>query len=385
MPFTTPCLKRHLHARRPPSGSSHSSDPQHTVSFHYGRERGLALEDLDDTQMLLISLLDGQHSFEHIVTRLQQHDPQVTAEDVNAALEDLASYGLIEDASVQPPDALTPADLERYESQLRFLSVLDKSGTQKYELQTRLKRARVTVLGLGGLGSNILMGLAAIGVGFLRGVDFDMVETGNLNRQVLYDVADVGTPKALAAARQVERFNPGVIFEPVQKNIESQQDIVDLIRGSDLVAFCADSPPSIAQWMNQAALETGIPFITGGYRGSTAEIGPFVVPYQTGCLHCFSVGYDGTDEEIPELAWINEAYWLRHPNIHFLTALAANLACGDIFKHITGLGTPATYNQLYTLDIEQFTLTPTAWGRAPACPACGQRAESAPAVEVQTV
>ncbi len=383
MPFTAPCFKRHLHARRPPSGSLQSSGSQHSVSFHYGRERGLVLEDLDDTQLLLISLLDGQHSFEQIVSRLQQHDPKVTAGDVNEALEDLAAYGLIEDASVQPPADFTPTDLERYESQLRFLSVLDRSGTQKYELQARLKRARVTVLGLGGLGSNVLMGLAAIGIGFLRGVDFDRVEMGNLNRQVLYDVADVGIPKALAAAGQLGRFNPDVIFEPVQKKIESQRDIVDLIQDTDLVAFCADLPPGITMWMNQAALETGIPFITGGYRGTAAEIGPFVIPYQTGCLECFFVGQAAMDDEIPELAWINDAYWLRHPNIHFLTALAANLACSDIFKHITGLGEPATYNHLYTLDSEQFTLTPTAWGRSEACPACGQRKEAVLSAEIQ--
>lgn len=384
MPFTTPCFKRHLHARRLPSTLSQSSDPQRAVTFHYGHERGLVLEDLDDTQLLLISLLDGQHSFEQIVSQLQQQDAQVTAEDVSEALDDLAAQGLIEDASVKPPDDLASADLERYASQLRFLSVLDKSGMQKYELQAKLKRAHVAVLGLGGLGSNVLLGLAAIGIGFLRGVDFDTVETGNLNRQVLYDVADVGRPKTLAAAEQLGRFNPDVIFEPVQQQIESQQDIVDLIQDTDLVAFCADLPPGINSWMNQASLQTGIPYITGGYRGSAAEIGPFVLPYQTGCLACFSVEYDAGNERIPELAWIDEAYWLRHPNIHFLTALAANLTCSEIFKHITGLGKPATYNQRYTLDSELFTLTPTAWERAEGCSACGQRQDAALPVEVQT-
>lgn len=227
------------------------------------------------------------------------------------------------------------------------------------------------------------MGLAAIGVGFLRGVDFDVVETGNLNRQVLYDVADVGTPKALAAAGQLGRFNPAVRFEPVQKHIQRHQDIIDLIHDTDLVAFCADLPPGISLWMNQAALETGIPFITGGYRGTAAEIGPFVRPYQTSCLGCFPVGQDAGDDEIPELAWITKAYWLRHPNIHFVTALAANLICSELFKHLTGLGKPATYNHLYTLDLKQFTLTPTVWESSEVCPFCGQRNTAALAGERQ--
>lgn len=383
MPFTMPCFKRHLHTRRPPATVLGTFDRERTVSFHYGRERGLVLEDLDEVQMRLLSLLDGQHSFQQIVGRLQQRDPHVTTEQVNEALEALAHYGLIEDAAVQPPADLTPADLARYESQLRWISVLDQSGMQKYEIQARLKRARVAVLGLGGLGSNVLLGLAAIGIGFLRGVDFDVVETSNLNRQVLYDVADLGTPKALAAAAQLERFNPEVLFEPVQRQIVQRQDIVDLIADTDLVVFCADLPSSITGWMNQAALETGTPLITGGYRGAAAEVGPFVLPYQTGCLNCYYVGHDSRDDEIPELAWINKAYWLRHPNIHFVTALAANLACSEIFKHLTGLARPATYNQLYTLDLEQFALTPTTWGRAEGCPACGQRSAAALAGESQ--
>lgn len=385
MPFTKPCFKRHLHIRRGVPDASHPYNPEHTVAFHYGRERGFLLEDVDETQMLLLSLLDGQHSFGEIVTLLQKQDPQVAGKDVNDILEDLARLGLIEDAAVQPPADFTLEYLKRYESQLRFLSALDATGIQKYELQARLKKARVAVLGLGGLGSNILLGLAAIGVGFLRGVDFDTVEMSNLNRQVLYDAADIGKTKTQAAAEQLKRFNPEVAFESVQREITGPQAIIDLIQDIDLVAFCADLPPSINVWMNQASLETGIPFVTGGYRGTSAEIGPFVIPYKTGCLGCFYLDQDPGIGEIPELAWTNEAYWLRHPNIHFLTALAANLICSDIFKHLTGLGKPATYNHRYTLDSEQFTLTPTAQERSARCLACSQRksAPSSPASELQ--
>jgi bacteriocin biosynthesis cyclodehydratase domain-containing protein len=384
MPFTTPAFKRHLYARRPSSGSSPASDPHRAIAFHSGRERGLVLENLDDTQLLLISLLDGQHSFEQIVSHVQQHDSQVTADDINEVLEDMAHYGLIEDTAVELPADLTPEDLERYTSQLRFLSVLDKSGTQKYELQARLKRARVAVLGLGGLGSNVLIGLAAIGVGFLRGVDFDVVETGNLNRQVLYDMDDVGKPKALAAAEQLRRFNSTVHFEPVQKEIEGPSDISELIKDCDLVALCADHPPSISAWMNHAALETSIPFIMGGYHGAAAEVGPFVLPYQTACLNCYLVGIEAVDDEIPELAWIDRA-WLRHPNVHFVTALAAHLICSEIFKRLTGLGEPATYNHFASLDLEEFTLTTTAFERSKHCTSCGSEKPVTLSIEAQPI
>lgn len=373
MPFARPCFKRFYHARRALPDPARRYDAERTVGFHYGRECGVLLEDVDELQLLLLSLLDGRHSYPEIVALLQARDSTVTVEEVNEALDELIRFGLLEDASIQPPADFLPAYLKRYESQLRFLSLLDQAGTQKYALQARLKGARVAVLGLGGLGCNVLQGLAAMGIGFLRGVDFDRVERGNLNRQVLYDVADIGRPKVLAAAEQLARFNPDVQFEPVQREITGPQAIMDLVQGVDLVAFCADQPPEIALWMNQASLATGLPFIVGGYHGVTAEVGPLVHPFQTGCLACSDVGIvEHAKSDIAELAWMGEESWIRHPTIHFVTALTANLLCSDLCKYIIGVGQPATWNHRYALDIEQFTLTATALERSPTCKACGQ-------------
>lgn len=371
MPLSKPCFKRHLHAQRGVPDLAGLSHPEQSVCFHYGREFGVVLEEVDETQMRLFSLLNGQHTFDEIVTLLQQVNAAISAEEVSETLDELTRLGLLEDASLEPPGDFSSAYIERYESQLRTFSALDYTGTQKYALQARLNASRVAVLGLGGTGCNVLQGLAAIGVGFLRGVDFDTVERGNLNRQVLYDVSDIGQPKAQAAALHLERFNPEVTFEPVQRKITSARDIIDLIQGVDLVAFCADMPRSILRWMNQASLETGIPYIAGGYHGFTAEVGPFVIPYQTDCLVCL-LG-EGTRGEIAELDWMETAFWLRHPNIHFVTALSAHLICSEICKHLTGIGQPATYNAIYALDVGQFTLTPEHLPHTPVCNVCGRK------------
>ncbi|MGH2515364.1 MAG: ThiF family adenylyltransferase [Ktedonobacterales bacterium] len=369
MPFLAPSLKHHLDVRTAPMDWVTPPTPGVHLSFHFGRERGIVLEHVDGTQLLLLSLLDGRHSFDHIVARLQAEDPAVTASDVTDVLDDLARFGLIEDAAVSIPEELTESDVARYESQVRFFSVLDMSGQQRYEMQARLKRARIAVIGLGGLGSNVLIGLAAAGVGCIRGVDFDVVEVGNLNRQVLYDSADVGQPKAQAAAEQLRRFNPTVRFEPRDCRIEDVDQLQDLIGDVDLVAMCADLPRGIMGWMNRASLATGVPFIIGGYRGVVAEVGPLIVPFETCCLSC---GYPDPLEGPPEaLAWITEAFWLRHPNAHFVTAAAANLTCSEIIKHITKLAAPVTYNHRYSLDLEKFTLIATPCPRDENCHICG--------------
>lgn len=377
MAFVRPCLKRHLHANGLVVAGAAPANQGVSLAFHYGHERGIALEEVDEAQLLLISLLDGQHSFDEIVAQLQAHDAAITAEDVSQQLDQLAELSLIEDAGVTPPHDLTESDLARYAGQIRFFSILDTSGKQRFEMQARLKRARVAVLGLGGLGSNVVMGLAAAGVGYIRGVDGDTVEMSNLNRQVLYDTGDVGQPKALAAAEQIRRFNPGITFEPLQAFLESPEQIAEVIQDMDVVALCADSPRAIFIWMNSAALATGIPFIAGGYRGTTAEVGPFVIPFVTSCLGCNQPPQ--LESPPASLAWVNEAFWLRHPTAHFTTAAAASLTCGEIIKHLTGFATPATYNAVHTLDFERLALSASPRDRDPNCPECRGGSPSQPA------
>ncbi len=101
------------------------------------------------------------------------------------------------------------------EGELRFYSrqiMLDEIG---YEGQLKLKKSKVCVVGLGGLGSTIAIQLAAMGVGYLRLVDRDIVEESNLQRQHLYNFDVIGFPKVEAAVRKLERLNPYVEFEPL--------------------------------------------------------------------------------------------------------------------------------------------------------------------------
>ena len=76
------------------------------------------------------------------------------------------------------------------------------------EAQQKLKASKVLVIGSGGLGSPVLLYLAAAGIGTIGIVDFDVVDDSNLQRQVLFGVQEVGKPKAEAAKRRLESLNP---------------------------------------------------------------------------------------------------------------------------------------------------------------------------------
>ena len=98
---------------------------------------------------------------------------------------------------------LTPEELERY---ARHIVLREVGGPG----QAALSRARVLVIGAGGLGAPVLLYLAAAGVGTLGVIDDDTVSLSNLQRQVIHGTPDVGTPKVESAAAAIARLNPHV-------------------------------------------------------------------------------------------------------------------------------------------------------------------------------
>jgi adenylyltransferase/sulfurtransferase len=106
--------------------------------------------------------------------------------------------------------------------------------------QAALKRARVLVIGAGGLGAPALMYLAAAGVGTLGVVDDDTVSLSNLQRQIIHATPDVGRPKVESVADVIGRLNPHVKVEPHQFRLTAE-NAVDLIAGYDIVADGSDN------------------------------------------------------------------------------------------------------------------------------------------------
>lgn len=109
--------------------------------------------------------------------------------------------------------------------------------------QRRLKASKVLVIGSGGLGSPLLLYLAAAGVGTLGIVDFDIVDDSNLQRQVLFSVEDVGKPKVEAAKKRISELNPHIHI--VTYNIElNAQNALEIIKDYDVIADGTDNFPT---------------------------------------------------------------------------------------------------------------------------------------------
>jgi len=150
--------------------------------------------------------------------------------------------------------ALTKDDYDRYQRQL-IIPEVGEAGQEK------LKQARVLVTGAGGLGSPVLMYLAAAGVGTLGIVDFDKVSVGNLQRQVLYTTGDIGRVKAEAAAERISLLNPliKVLQYPVRLTAENA---TELMTGYDIVVDCSDNFAT-RYLLSDASHTAGIPMVYG--------------------------------------------------------------------------------------------------------------------------
>ncbi len=170
-----------------------------------------------------------------------------------------------------------PSD-DRYSRQILFHGIGEEG-------QRRIRNGRVLLCGCGALGSVIADSLVRAGVGFLRLVDRDFVELSNLQRQVLYDEQDIAEqlPKAIAAGRKLAKINSSVTLEPLVADID-HTNILALAASVDLIVDGMDNFET-RFLINDAALETNIPWVYGGCVGSHGQVLP-ILPSETACLRC---------------------------------------------------------------------------------------------------
>jgi molybdopterin/thiamine biosynthesis adenylyltransferase len=128
---------------------------------------------------------------------------------------------------------LSDDELERY---ARHIVLREVGGPG----QAALRRARVLVIGAGGLGAPVLLYLAAAGVGALGVVDDDVVTLSNLQRQVIHSTPDIGTPKVETAAATIRRLNPNVTVTPHNVRLAADNALA-LVEDYDIVADGSDN------------------------------------------------------------------------------------------------------------------------------------------------
>ncbi|MGR3436787.1 MAG: HesA/MoeB/ThiF family protein [Shimia sp.] len=264
----------------------------------------------------------------------------------------------VDDALAPTPQSthatpLGEVELERY---ARHIVLREIGGPG----QTRLKRARVLVVGAGGLGSAALQYLAAAGVGTLGVIDDDVVDHTNLQRQVIHRDDATGLPKAASARAAIAALNPYVEVRSYDRRLT--EDIArDLIEDYDLVLDgCDDTATRYV--VNAACVALGVPLVSGALSQWEGQVSVFDPARGTPCYACVF-----PDPPAPGLAPSCAEAGVLGP----LPGVVGSMMAVEAVKVITGAGTPL-YGRLAiydALDAETRTISIT---RRDDCPVCGK-------------
>jgi molybdopterin/thiamine biosynthesis adenylyltransferase len=170
----------------------------------------------------------------------------------------------------------SPAELDRY---ARHIMLREIGGAG----QKRLKSARVLVVGAGGLGSPVLLYLAAAGVGRIGVIDADMVGNSNLQRQVIHRDASIGLPKVQSAAEAMLALNPFIEVRPYSRMLDAES--AELIADYDLILDGTDNFDT-RYAVNRWAVGAGKPLISGAITQWEGQIGLYDPAHGGPCYEC---------------------------------------------------------------------------------------------------
>ena len=201
------------------------------------------------------------------------------------------------------------------------------------EAQKKLKAAKVLVIGSGGLGSPLLLYLAAAGVGTLGIVDLDVVDDSNLQRQVLFGVQDIGIPKVEAAKIRLKQLNPHIKIKTYNTQFTSKNTL-EIIKDYDVVADGTDNFPT-RYLVNDASVLAGIPNVYASIFQFEGQVSVFNYTDKNGTK---GPNYRDLYPTPPEPGLIPNC--AEGGVLGVLPGIIGSLQANEVIKVITGVGEP---------------------------------------------
>jgi adenylyltransferase/sulfurtransferase len=261
----------------------------------------------------------------------------------------MASSGCQESRVGTSTCTLTADEQRRYARHL-VLPEIGEAG------QKKLHASHALVIGAGGLGSAALGHLAAAGIGRITLVEHDRVELSNLQRQLLFETADIGRSKAEAARDRLEEINPQCHIETITEKL-TDANARELVARCDIVLDGSDNFPTRFA-VNAACHAERKPLISAAISGFSAQLSTFR-SYEDGpCYRCLV-------PEVPERAKTCAQEGIIGP----LAGLMGSMQALEAIKELLGIGQSLTGSVLIfdalNMDIRKTTLP-----RDEACPHC---------------
>jgi adenylyltransferase/sulfurtransferase len=243
-------------------------------------------------------------------------------------------------------------DLQRYSRQI-MLEEIGFIGLEK------LRKAKVCVVGVGGIGNPVVTQLTAMGIGKLKIVDRDIIEISNLHRQHLYTENDLGKVKVEAAKERLEKINSSVEIEALPNSV-TKYTAESIISGYDIVVDALDSIDA-RYALNDACIKLNIPLIYAGALGMLGSVCT-IIPNKTACLRCIFPAL--AEDDMPTCS--TEGV---HPSILYLVG---GIQVSEVVKIILG-EKPTLENKLIYVDLNDLSLEKITVFRQEECPSCGTK------------
>ena len=243
-------------------------------------------------------------------------------------------------------------DLQRYSRQI-MLEEIGFIGLEK------LRKAKVCVVGVGGIGNPVVTQLTAMGIGKLKIVDRDIIEISNLHRQHLYTENDLGKVKVEAAKERLEKINSSVEIVALPNSV-TKYTAESIISGYDIVVDALDSIDA-RYALNDACIKLNIPLIYAGALGMLGSVCT-IIPNKTACLRCIFPAL--AEDDMPTCS--TEGV---HPSILYLVG---GIQVSEVVKIILG-EKPTLENKLMYVDLNDLSLEKITVFRQEECPSCGTK------------
>lgn len=316
----------------------------------------------------VVPLLDGHHTMEDI----QEATRGVfRPEDLAECFSLLGDQGVLveADSTDMPLDAAT-----RMAPQLNFFH----DAAPGVNLQLRLMKANVAVMGLGGAGAATALALGAAGIGTIRCIDSFPVTPADVYFAPFLGLAQVGCNRASSIAKTLGIAAPQVRVQAQEGPLESEDDIRAVINGADMVVSCLDaSQINLIFKLNRVCLADSIRWISCSLGGVEISVGPAIHPGHGPCYLCYrmrAVACAGNPEE----AFAYERYLDRRKqddsgrreNLVFGAGLAANFLGMEVIKDLSGFSEPSLIGQILTIRLTDLVMERHTILRKPWCPAC---------------
>jgi sulfur-carrier protein adenylyltransferase/sulfurtransferase len=253
--------------------------------------------------------------------------------------------------SIQLPK-LSAADLSRYSRHI----ILPEVGI---EGQQKLKAARVLCIGAGGLGSPLALYLAAVGIGTLGLVDFDVVDASNLQRQIIHSTNDIGRKKLDSAEEKLTALNPGLGVIK-HDTMLSSANALEILRDYDIVADCTDNFPT-RYLVNDACVLLRKPNVYGSIFRFEGQASVFATR-EGPCYRCLY-------PEPPPPGMVPNC--AEGGVLGILPGLVGVIQATEVIKLILGKGEPLI-GRLLLVDALTMRFRELKLRKNPECPVCGQ-------------